>query len=98
MNPEFSVVIPVFNEEESLQELIARIDESFKSIDKSFEIVFIDDGSTDSSLELLKKYARDHRNIHVVSFRRNLGKSPALTVGFEHAKGKYILTMDADLQ
>ncbi len=98
MNPEFSVVIPVFNEEESIPELIARIDESFKAYEKSYEIVFIDDGSTDSSLELLKKYSRDHKNIHVASFRKNLGKSPALTVGFEHSKGKYILTMDADLQ
>lgn len=98
MNPDFSVVIPVFNEDESLQELIARINESFKRFDRTFEIIFIDDGSTDNSLELLKKYARDHKNIRVVSFRRNLGKSPALTVGFEHSRGDYILTMDADLQ
>ncbi len=98
MNPKFSVVIPVFNEDESLQELIARIAESFKKFDQTYEIVFIDDGSTDTSLELLKKYSRDNKNIHVISFRKNLGKSPALTVGFEHSKGDYILTMDADLQ
>ncbi len=98
MNPEFSVIIPVFNEDESIQELVARIAENFKKFGHSYEIVFIDDGSTDGSLELLKKYSRDNKNIHVISFRKNLGKSPALTVGFEHAKGDYMLTMDADLQ
>lgn len=98
MKTDFSVVIPVFNEEESINELISRIDEEFKSLKKSYEIVFIDDGSTDKSLELLKKHARDNKNIHVISFRKNLGKSPALTVGFEHANGEYIVTMDADLQ
>ena len=98
MSPEFSIVIPVFNEEESLQELISRIADAFKKFGHSYEIVFVDDGSTDTSLELLKKYSRDHKNIHVISFRKNLGKSPALTVGFQHAKGDYVLTMDADLQ
>lgn len=98
MRPEFSVIIPVFNEEESLSELISSILESFKSFDRSYEIIFIDDGSTDNSLELLKKYSRDHKNIHVISFRKNLGKSPALTVGFENANGNFVVTMDADLQ
>lgn len=98
MKPEFTVVIPVYNEKESLQELIARISESFKQMQRSYEILFVDDGSTDTSLEIIKKYTQDHKNIHVVSFRRNLGKSPALTVGFEHANGKYVVTMDADLQ
>lgn len=98
MNPEFSVVIPVCNEEESLQELVSRISESFKEFKKTYEIVFVDDGSTDTSLEILKKFSRDNKNIHVISFRKNLGKSPALTVGFELAKGEYVVTMDADLQ
>lgn len=98
MNPEFSVIVPVFNEEESLAELISRVQEEFKKLGKTFEIIFIDDGSTDKSLELLKKYSHEHKYVHVISFRKNLGKSPALTIGFEHAKGKYILTMDADLQ
>lgn len=98
MNPEFSVVIPIYNEEESLQELIARITESFRKFGKKYEIIFIDDGSTDTTLDLLKKYSRDNKNVRVFSFRRNLGKSPALTLGFQMAKGKFILTMDADLQ
>lgn len=98
MKPEFSVVIPAYNEEESLDELISSIEKSFKNIKKTYEIIFIDDGSTDTTLDILKKYSQKHENIHVYSFRKNQGKSPALTVGFHKAKGKYILTMDADLQ
>lgn len=98
MKPDFSIVVPVFNEYESLSELVARIGETFASFKKTYEIVFVDDGSTDNSLEILKKFARDNKNIHVISFRKNLGKSPALTIGFEHANGEYIVTMDADLQ
>lgn len=98
MNPEFSVVIPIYNEAESLQELVARIDKSFEKLKKKYEVIFIDDGSNDESLSLLKKYARDHAYIKVVSFRKNLGKSAALSLGFQRAKGEYIITMDADLQ
>lgn len=98
MKPEFSVIIPAYNEEESLNELVASIVESFRKIGKSFEIIFIDDGSTDSTLDILKGFSKDKNNIHVYSFRRNMGKSPALTLGFQKAVGKYILTMDADLQ
>lgn len=98
MNPLYSIIIPVLNEEESIAELISRIKDAFKTLDKKFEIIFIDDGSNDGSLELLKKYSRDNNNIHVVSFRRNMGKSIALTLGFQKAKGDFIITMDADLQ
>jgi len=98
MNPEYTVVIPVLNEEESLPELIARIGKSFEELHKKFEIIFIDDGSNDNTLPLLKKYARDDSNIHVISFRRNMGKSTALSLGFQRAKGDFVITMDADLQ
>ena len=98
MNPEITVVIPVLNEDESLHELVTRIKEAFAKIKKKYEILFIDDGSNDDSLKILQQYAKDNLNIHVVSFRRNLGKSTALTVGFKKAKGDFILTMDADLQ
>lgn len=98
MNPDISIVIPILNEEESIPELIARIQETFKKLHKSFEIIFIDDGSSDTTLELLKKYARDNKNISIFSFRRNLGKSTALTLGFQKAKGEFVVTMDADLQ
>ena len=98
MKIDVSVVIPVLNEEESLGELFTQIDESFKKLKKSYEIIFIDDGSTDDSLEIIKKMSQEKKNIHVASFRRNLGKAPALTYGFKKASGEYIVTMDADLQ
>lgn len=98
MKPEISIVIPIFNEEESVNELVARINEAFSKKKRQFEIVFIDDGSTDETLELLKKYSRDNKNIRVYSFRKNLGKANALTYGFNQSNGKYIVTMDADLQ
>jgi glycosyltransferase involved in cell wall biosynthesis len=98
MKPEISIVIPIFNEEESVQELVARINEALRKTKHAFEIVFIDDGSDDGTLELLKKYARDFKNIHVYSFRRNMGKAVALSLGFQKAKGEYVVTMDADLQ
>lgn len=96
--PEFSIVIPVLNEEESIEELVAQITDSFKKINKEFEIIFIDDGSNDHTLPILKKLSKEHHNIRVFSFRKNLGKSVALTLGFQKAKGEYIITMDADLQ
>lgn len=98
MQKEFSIVVPVLNEEESLRELVVNIKDSFESLKKSYEIIFIDDGSTDRTLEILKILEKSNRNIRVYSFRRNLGKSPALMLGFQKAKGKYIVTLDADLQ
>ena len=96
--PEFSIVIPVHNESESVDELVATIDTALASMSGHYEIVFVDDGSTDDTLEKLRCLARIHRQIRVFSFRRNLGKSPALECGFRMATGHYILTMDADLQ
>lgn len=98
MQKEFSIVIPVLNEEESLRELVANIKKSFDPLKKSYEIIFIDDGSTDRTVEILNILSKDNKNIRIISFRRNLGKSPALMVGFQKAVGKYIITLDADLQ
>lgn len=98
MKPEFSVVIPVLNEEESLPELVAQIDDTFNGLHKKYEIIFIDDGSTDNTLNLLKKFARQTTHIKVFSFRKNLGKAIALSLGFQKALGEYVITMDADLQ
>lgn len=94
-----SVVIPMFNEEGSLPELIKLLEDNLtiEAGDK-YEILFIDDGSTDSSLELLKKYRKINPKIKVISFRRNYGKSAALAVGFDRAEGDIIITMDSDLQ
>lgn len=98
MNPEYSVVIPILNEEESIGELIAQIVDTFTKLKAKYEIIFIDDGSTDSTLDLLKKHSRKNTAIRIFSFRRNLGKSTALTLAFQKVKGEYVITMDADLQ
>lgn len=98
MNPEFSVVIPILNEEESILELVDQIKNSFVALKKSFEIVFIDDGSSDHTLSILKRLSENEKNIRIFSFRKNLGKSVALTLGFQKARGEYVITMDADLQ
>jgi glycosyltransferase involved in cell wall biosynthesis len=96
--PSLSVVIPTYNEEESLLELVQSIDEAVTAWIGEYEIVFVDDGSTDGTLERLKSLEQAHGHIRVFSLRRNLGKALALRCGFSHARGDYILTMDADLQ
>lgn len=93
-----SAVVPVFNEQESLPSFYKRLAASLAKLDKSYEILFIDDGSTDDSLEILKKYAQKDKRIKIFSFRKNQGKSEALTLGFQLAKGDYVVTLDADLQ
>jgi len=93
-----SVVIPLFNEEDSLQILYNRLKAALMDISKEHELIFVDDGSKDRSLQILKSLAEKDKSVHVISFRKNLGKSEALTAGFQSAKGNHIVTMDADLQ
>ena len=97
-SPEISILIPLLNEEESLAELYDKITSALKNLTKSYEIVFIDDGSTDRSYEVLENLYQKDRRICVYQFRKNYGKSAALSCGFQMAKGQYIITMDADLQ
>src|SRR6266446_3104731 len=93
-----SIVVPVLNEEEGLQAFFDELMQVLPGLSDEFEIIFIDDGSSDKSLEILKSFGKLAKNIRVFSFRRNLGKSEALTFGFVKAKGDYIVTLDADLQ
>jgi glycosyltransferase involved in cell wall biosynthesis len=96
---DISVVIPLYNEQESLAELHARLTSVLSGLGNSYEIIFVDDGSTDGSLKALEGlYAGDSAHVSVYSFRRNYGKSAALAAGFERASGEYVVTMDADLQ
>lgn len=95
---DISVVIPLYNEEESLPELTSWIERVMKENGFSYEILFVDDGSTDRSLDVIHRLSKDNDRIHAVSFSRNYGKSPALNVGFRRAKGDVVITMDADLQ
>jgi glycosyltransferase involved in cell wall biosynthesis len=94
----FSIVVPMYNEEESLEELVAVIDRATGGADYTYELVFVDDGSTDGTFHKVNALAATRGSVRVFSFRRNLGKSRALLCGFQKARGQYILTMDADLQ
>lgn len=97
-NIELSVIVPLYNEEESLIELSDWIINVCQEHDISFELYFIDDGSTDSSWEVIHSIAEKDTRIKGISFRRNYGKSAALNTGFSKATGNVVITMDADLQ
>ncbi len=96
--PDISVVVPLYNESESLPELEAWIARVMADNNFSYEILFIDDGSTDGSWDVIKRLSNTNPNVRGVSFRRNYGKSPALNTGFARARGRVVITMDADLQ
>ena len=93
---DLSIVIPLLNERESLPELTAWIDRALDAF--SYEIIFVDDGSTDGSWDLISKMAKDGNHVRGIRFRRNYGKSAALYEGFAAANGDIVVTMDADLQ
>ena len=95
---DISIVIPLYNEAESLGELYSWINRVMKVNNLSYEILFIDDGSSDSSWSVIEELCTEHSEISGVKFRRNYGKSPALFCGFERAVGDVVVTMDADLQ
>ncbi len=95
---DLTVLIPAYNEAESLPELIERVSSECRSLDLRFEILVIDDGSTDGTAQLLRELRQSHPSLICVQFLRNYGKSAALAAGFERARGSVIITMDADLQ
>ena len=95
---DISVVIPLYNEEGSLKELNTQLRSVLGRMNIRYEIVYVDDGSTDRSFQVLRDLKRNDRHIKVVRFRRNFGKSAALAVGFDKAQGNIVITMDADLQ
>ena len=93
-----SIVIPLYNESESLEELNECINRSFIDNRFSYEIIYIDDGSYDRSWKIIEEIANRDNNVKGISFNRNYGKSQALRVGFDECEGKYVATLDADLQ
>ena len=95
---DISVVIPLFNEAESLPELFDWIERVMKANGFSYEIIFVNDGSTDNSWEVIEQLQQRSPYVHGIKFRRNYGKSPALHCGFQRAEGDVVITMDADLQ
>ncbi|RKY56795.1 MAG: glycosyltransferase [Candidatus Neomarinimicrobiota bacterium] len=93
-----SVVVPVFNESESLEELYGQITAVFEKEPYKLEVIFIDDGSNDGSIELEESIAESNKNVTVIQFQRNYGKAAALSEGFKCARGEFVATLDADLQ
>ena len=95
---DISVVVPLYNEEESLPELFAWIQRVMEANRYTYEVIFVNDGSTDRSWDVIEGLAAKHKEAKGIKFRRNYGKSPALYCGFEKAQGDVVITMDADLQ
>ena len=95
---DISVIVPLFNEEESIPELYAWIERVMNSHNYEFEVIFVNDGSTDSSWDIIEGLAKKSEHVKGIKFRRNYGKSPALYCGFKEAQGDVVITMDADLQ
>jgi glycosyltransferase involved in cell wall biosynthesis len=95
---DISVVIPVYNEREALEPLLAEVTEACRQLGGAWEVVFVDDGSTDGSTEVLERLAMRDQPVRLVQLRRNFGKSAALRAGFEHTRGTVVVTMDGDGQ
>lgn len=95
---DISVVVPLYNEEESLPELYRWIEKVMKANGFSFEVIFVNDGSNDNSWQVIEDLSKQSENVKGIKFRRNYGKSPALYCGFKEAQGDVVITMDADLQ
>ena len=94
----YTIVVPFFNEQDNVTEMYARIKAAVEAIPDDFELVFVDDGSTDKTFEILEQIAAVDSRVTVVKLSRNYGRTDALAAGFEHATGDYVITMDGDLQ
>jgi glycosyltransferase involved in cell wall biosynthesis len=97
-NPYLSVMLPVYNEEESVELQYAAVLEALKKLNRTYEIIFVDDGSTDKSAEKLKAIAKKDKNVKIVLFRRNFGQTAAMAAGIDYSKGEVVVFMDSDLQ
>jgi glycosyltransferase involved in cell wall biosynthesis len=97
-NADCSIVVPFYNEEGSIRELYERLTATMTKTGLRYEAIFVDDGSTDSTLSLLKEIAEKDRNVIVVELRRNFGQTPALAAGFDFSGGRIVISMDGDLQ
>ena len=93
-----SVVIPAYNEEESLRPLTAEVLEVMRGMGREFEILFVDDGSGDGTRELMRALADEHPEVHFIGFKQNRGQTAAMAAGFKRARGYVVVTLDADMQ
>src|SRR5437868_12154287 len=97
-NPELSLFLPVLDEEENLRPMHAKIQAALDQLGKTAEVIYVDDGSTDNSLSILKEIATADPRVRVISLRRNYGQTAAMSAGIDAAKGEVLIPMDADLQ
>src|ERR1035437_4186839 len=97
-NPELSLFLPVFDEEENLRPMHSKIQAALDALGKTAEVIYVDDGSSDSSLEILREIAAADDRVRVISLRRNYGQTAAMSAGIDAAKGDILIPMDADLQ
>src|SRR6266850_6190802 len=96
--PEVSVFLPVFNEEPNLRPLHAKLDQALKALGRTAEIIYVDDGSTDGSLKVLRELAQNDARVRVVALKRNYGQTAAMAAGIDAARGQVLIPMDADMQ
>ncbi len=96
--PFLTVIVPVYNEEDSLPALYEELSEVLRGMNRTSEVIFIDDGSTDGSFPILKGFAKDDHRVRVVRFRKNFGQTAALAAGIRHSRGDVLVPMDADMQ
>jgi glycosyltransferase involved in cell wall biosynthesis len=96
--PELSILLPVYNEAENIDPLASRLNGALATIGRTYEIVFVDDGSTDDSLDKLRRIAATDPRVRIIALRRNYGQTAAMSAGIDHARGAILIPMDADLQ
>ena len=96
MNPDISIIIPLYNEVDNIELLSYSIINAMQG--QNYEVVFVDDGSTDGSTQKLREWCARHTNFRTVHFKKNAGQTAAMDAGFRHAAGKYVVSMDADMQ
>ena len=94
---QLSVITPMYNEEPTIGDCAARLIEAMKSFDKSWELILVNDGSGDNTLNIISQLARDDQRIRIVSYKRNRGRGYALRTGFAHCRGRYVVTVESDL-
>ena len=96
MNPDISIIIPLYNEVDNIEPLGYSIINAMQG--RNYEVVFVDDGSADGSTQKLREWCAQHTNFRTIYFRKNAGQTAAMDAGFRHARGKYVVSMDADMQ
>jgi glycosyltransferase involved in cell wall biosynthesis len=97
-SPEISIVVPIYNEEDSVGPLVGSIEKVMGSLKRPWELIFVDDGSNDGTFERVRGICREHKSVRLIRLRRNFGQTAAMSAGFDHARGGVLVTLDGDFQ